>query len=353
MTFRLRFILAVALIFICFSTTSQAEKIWVVGRVLSADGKSPLRDTIVAVYDEKGHVVDYTRTADDGSYALEVQRDLLHLGKHGEDFLHQVTGGVGRLVGGVGGTLKAGLRAAGSVVSVGDPITRAGVRAGTALATGAMDVVFPRHNGRRADPLPGVLLMKATLPGRNDVIAGAKLYWMQQEVVKNGRREEKVTTAWIDPINLTRAGDEKQSTIESKYLSFKDARIEPGIAEYGQRVTISALIPTPPEPSCPVVVVARNNRTGKIYELTSRGEGTYTAEVEIDKHFPKDDQVFTVIAYAEQPDKPGRNKRVEGAIEGSGLFDPKREYIYNPLLVASRDRAELTLTVVQPPKRRR
>jgi hypothetical protein len=140
--------------------------------------------------------------------------------------------------------------------------------------------------------------------------------------------------------------------VYSEYLTFADARMEPSIAEPGQTVRIVVSLPAPPEPRTPFVVVARNDRTGQFYELTPAGGERYQAEFTVDKKFPKNDQVFTVLAYAQQDDTPGRDKKVEDALKGAGLFDAKKPFVYNPLLVVSRNRAELVLTVVQPGKRR-
>src|SRR5262245_32741995 len=97
------------------------DLVWATGKVLSAQERKPLADAAVAVYDNKGRVVDYARTDADGKYALTIPRGALHLDKHSPDFLHQVTGGVSRLVGGMAGTLKYGVKAAAGAVGTVDP----------------------------------------------------------------------------------------------------------------------------------------------------------------------------------------------------------------------------------------
>ena len=100
------------------------------------------------------------------------------------------------------------------------------------------------------------------------------------------------------------------------------------------------------------VVIARNSRTGQIWEMQPEGGGEYSVTVMIDKRFPRDDQVISIIAYPERLDKPGRRGEVESAIDKSGLWDLKRYYVYNPLVVVSRDRGDVVLTVLEPERRK-
>jgi hypothetical protein len=336
------------------SIPSRAEDlIWATGRVFNADGRTPLAGAIVAVYDDKNRVVDYAKTDSAGNYALALPRSAMHLDRKGGGFFHTVTG----LVGGVGRIaampLKMGIKAAAGISSATDPITRVGIGAASGVAQGLVDNMSPSKKkllGERSQP--GVVVMKVSLPGHNDAISIARVYWMEEQIYKTGNREQRSLAAWFDPVHLTGAGAEKPSTIESKYLNFTEARLEPGIVEQGQTVSLSVKMPIPPDPRTPVIVVAKNSRTGRFFELTSAGNGIYRTEFVVDKKFPKDDQVFTVIAYAEQDELPGRNKKAENAINGAGLFDPTKPYIYNPLLVVSRNRAEVVLTVVGSSKKR-
>lgn len=333
--------------------SSRAEDlVWVSGRVCASDGKSPLSGAIVAVYDEKNKVVDYSRTDNEGNYSLAVPRNLLHLnGRGGGGLLRQVAEGMGRVI---AFPLKTGLKIAGSAVNTGDPITKAGVGAATGLAqtlvngmsrTGGKKVVLERN-------LPGVVLLKVAMPGHNDVISPARIYWMEEQIYKKGGKQQKALAAWVDPACLTRVGDTNPSVFQSSLLTFSEARFEPSIVEPGQTVSLIVRIPAPTDPRTPFLVVARSHKTGKTYPLLPVGGDLYRAEITIDKRFPKNDQIFTVLAYAEQDDHPGYNKKAEDALKGAGLFDPEKPYLYNPLLAVSRNRAEVTLTVVQPSKRR-
>ncbi len=296
------FVLAI-IVFGIGSVAHAEDLVWATGRVVSARDKRPLSGAIVAVYDDKGRVVDYARTDPDGNYALTVPRAALHLDKYSPDFLHQVTGGVTRLVGGVAGGLKYGV--------------------------------------------------KAAKPGLNDAISRARVYWMETEIHLDGKKETRGMAAWFDTASLTHAGNQDPSKIETDFLTFTDARLEPSIAEPGQTVTLTVDLPAPPEPETPVVVVAKNIRTGKLFGLTPAGNGKYRAEIRVDKKSPKFDEPITVIAYAEQTEKPGRSKRVEDALNHGGFWDTTKPFVYNPLFVVSRNRAEVVLTVVEATRKKR
>jgi len=350
-------LLALILLGSCLPMAASADDlVRATGRVYAADSKKPLAGAIVAVYDDRNRVVDYARTDANGEYALAVPRSALHLNKRGKGFFHQVVsvvGGVGRIA---ALPLKAGIRAAAAASTVSDPLTRIGIGTASGVAQGLVDIMAPAERKKQVENLrsqPGVLVMKVSMPGHNDAVSIARVYWMQEEIYRAGGKEQRALTAWLDPANLTRAGESKPSSIASDYLTFTDARLEPSIAEVGQTVTLTVTLPSPPEPNVPIVVVARNSRNGQVFELSPVRSGVYRAEFVVDKRFPKNDQTITILAYAQQGDRPGRNKKVEDAINGAGLWKPDKPFVYNPLLVVSRSRAEVVLTVVEPPRRRR
>ncbi|HLV80488.1 MAG TPA: hypothetical protein VKT32_09415, partial [Chthonomonadaceae bacterium] len=158
--------------------------------------------------------------------------------------------------------------------------------------------------------------------------------------------------AWLDPVELTPADSDDPSRIRSTYLRFTSARLEPSVAEPGQTVDIVATLSEPPDPQVFVVVAARDNRTGKIYELSPLGDGRYVAEIQVDRHFSRDDHVLSLLAYPQSEARAGRNAQTERTLEKDGFWDARKPYVYDPLLVASRNRPDLILTVVSPSRRR-
>ncbi len=348
----------------CAATTGKtAEYVWATGKVVDGNGR-PLPNAFVAVYDDSNKVVDYTRTDQGGNYALAVPKQALHLEhKKGKGFIADVFTGAIRLtgdaIGFINNPVRAGVHAVASAESatIGDPLMKGGISAGTAVADKALTMLTPRGRSHRVVPTeqrkqPGALLMKVVAPNSNDLIEIGRVYWLQQETLRLGGKQQKTLAAWLDPIEMTSAESDRPSKFQTEYLHFTHARMEPSIAEPGQIVHITAKLLTPPDPAVYAVVVARNNHTGQRWELTPTGGGRYEGEFVVDKKFAHDDQTISILAYAEKEQKPGRREDAERAIESNGLWDPKKPFVYDPLLVVSRNRADLTLTVVIPQKRK-
>ncbi len=340
-------IVAIVVSLACASVRAD-DFVWTSGRVLDSAG-NPVSNAMVAVYDSKNRVVDYVKTDAKGEYTLAIPPSALNLSRRRSGFVHQVSRSVNQAVGNLAsGPIKAGIRAASGAVAASDPLTRAGIGAAVGIATNIVDVVT--GSGAKRSPLrrtaPGVIAIKAVAEGHKDAIALARVYWVQEEVYAAGGRSQRAVVAWLDPVKLSPENAAGASGVASDYLTFTEARISPGIVERGQEVTLSVTFRKAPEPRTPVVVVARNARTGQKYGMDPVGPDRYECRFVVDKRHPLNDQVITVLAYPEQDVRPGRNPDAERAIERAGHWDPKRAFVYDPLLLASRNRVELTLTVV-------
>jgi hypothetical protein len=347
--------MALALLFAAIAGAHAQDRVFVTGKVLGQDG-APMAGAMVAVYDDSNHVVDYARTDASGDYAMSVTPRTLHLDHHSPGFFTEVFGGIAHAVGGaaafVANPLRAGVNAAGSAVAVADPLMRGGVAAGTVVAD---KLIWP-SSAPRSKPLedrksPGSLVMKVVEPGTSDLLAVQRVYWVQQEVLKIRSREQRTLAAWLDPVQMMPIDSTKPSTLKTDYLTFKSAHLTPSIAQRGESVRLTAVMPLPPDPPVYVTVVARNNRTGDKWELKPEGDGKFSAIIPIDKRCPPDDQAISIIAYPANQVRPGRRPEVEKEIEAAGLWNRSKPYQYNPLLVVSRNRADVTLTVLKTAKK--
>lgn len=337
------------------------DLVWATGRVMDAQGR-PLANATIAIYDDANKVVDYAKTDANGDYAVAVPRRVLHLDKKRQSFLTQVISGVTRFVGGAAGFVANPVRAGAQAITSSqaanttDPLTRGGIAAGGMVVDQVLSFVAPnsrpKPTAQEERKMPGALVIKAVAPDRKDLVGIAKVYWMQQETFKAGGKQSRTVAAWLDPVHLAPVTSEASSIISSEYLHFTAARLEPSIAEVGQRVRILAKLPAPPEPPIYPIVVARNNRTGQMWELEYVEAGIYEGEFVVDKKFPQHDQTISILAYASKDTKPGRRKEVEDSLNRAGMWDIKKPFRYDPLLVVSRNRADLTLTVVAGEKKR-
>lgn len=337
---------------------SAEEIVWATGRVLDAATGAPVAGATVAVYDSKNRVVDYVKTDEHGAYALAIPRSALNLPKKRGGFLHQVSRTVNQAATSAGGfiaaPIKAGVRAAASAAGASDPISRAGVGAAAGVISSIVDIVTGAGATRRTLPSrsPGSVTIRVAADTHGDVAGLGRVYWMQEELYRVGGAQQRALVAWMDPIRLGRGGEGGPATLTSDLLCFTEARITPAIAQRGQEVRLSVRFKGAEEPRTPVVIVARNSRTGRMYELKPVGGDLYETAFTVEPKQPLNDQVITVIAYAGQDTRPGRIPEVERALERAGYWDPKRAFQYNPLMVAGRNRVELTLTVVPTPGKR-
>lgn len=125
------------------------DLVWVTGRVLDKNGR-PLTNALIAVYDDGNKVVDYTKTDENGDYALAVPRRVMHLDKRRKDFFTEVFTGVTRFVGGaaefLANPVRAGARAVTSsqAAAAVDPLTRGGIAAGGVVVDQVLNVFTPR-----------------------------------------------------------------------------------------------------------------------------------------------------------------------------------------------------------------
>ncbi len=348
---------------LCGQPVCRADQpVWATGHVVDASNR-PLVGALVAVYDDNNKVIDYARTDETGDYALAVPRNALHLQEHhAKGFFAEVFGGVTRVVGGtvgfVANPLRAGVKAVTSsqIAAFADPLTKGGLAVGGAVVDQALFAASPhprRPSEQELRKLPGALLIKVIAPDNSDMVGITRVYWIQKETYKTRGRETHALAAWLDPVQLMNLSSDKPSNVQSTYLNFTSARLEPSLAQRGQTVRISAALTTPAEPTVHVLVVARDNRTGESWELQPAGNGRFETQFVVDKRFATDDHPISILAYPASELKPGRRPDVEKAIAGADLWDTKKPFLYEPLLVVSRNRAEVTLTVLGPGKRRR
>jgi hypothetical protein len=390
------------------------DVVHVSGRIMAADGKTPLTEAAIAAYDEKGKVIAHGKTDADGRYTLAVPRGALHLTKKkGGNFLGGILKGAGSLLnvaagvapmamGGLGGLGSLGnvaglaggsnpLGAISGLAGGGNPLGAlagsggrlsggAGMPQGmdmrkmmemakkNALAAGVdskmLDEAMKGYGGMFGDDdggfgedapaanAPGAMILRVTAAGRSEAGGVGQLYWMQDETVQEEGKEKKRTSAWVDPICLAKEGDELPSRIVRGYFAIVDGGLDPAIVEVGKTVTVAIKLPLPDEPKVDLVVIARNAKTGETWELTPDKEpGVYKAEIPVDKaKFAKNDQTLSILAYARDPKVEGRSKKAEDAISGAGLWKLDKRFEYNPRIVASRNRVDLRLTVVEPAK---
>jgi hypothetical protein len=374
-------VLALALLSLAItpSLARAEDMVNVNGRVYADDGKTPLGNADVVIVNDKNKVVAQGKTDAEGKYTLPIPRKYLHfpggkkrssfLGGLAEELVGEAIGMVNpfasmgyEVVKGLAGTMQHSgasqadiARMSGGRVTQedGDRLLAAGARKQDVEKMLKYSAENFDADGNYIPPrnAPGALSLKVALPGHKEASGVGQIYWMQTDKVRaeNGR-EKRETNAWLDPLTLVTDNSETASHFARNYFTLTNAHLDPSTVEAGQTITLTVTLSVPPEQNAsPLVVIARHSKTGKIYELTPMGEGSvYQCRIEVDKKFPKKEQLISVVAYPQKSEKPGRDAKVEHALEEAGVWKLDKSYVYNPLLLASRNRADVLLTVVKP-----
>jgi hypothetical protein len=333
------------------------EIIWTSGKAVGPDGK-PVKGLVVVVYDDKDKIVDYAYTDEQGEYALAIPEGVLNLDtkRSGGGFLASVTSKVKRFVTaqveGIADGAKTAIMALTTAQSglLAAPVAKAALDSGTRVAATVERRLKPQDKkaaedeAKKALKQPGALYLKASAPGFTDFAGIAHLYWIQRETNEVDGKKDVVFASWIDTLSLTAANSGKPSTIGSNLLKFTAASAAPSIVPPGGKLTLTATIPAPPEPKPNLIVIARS-QSGQTWILNPDKDNIYSAEIAFDEKTPSGDQIISLLAYA-VGDAPGRRKDAENEIEKAGMWDLKKEFVPNPLLAATRNRADIKVTVL-------
>ncbi len=344
--------LIIGAVAVCFPTASAGapppdEPAVVMGKVTDSAGK-PVPNALVAAYDAHRNVVSSARADAHGVFSMGVPRTLLHLDVSGKTFFTQVRSNFNRAV-----------TVASTMIPVAHLVTEGATQVKNARqgSSGAQPeividsaLLLSAAKGRTLKPteaqkLPGALMVKAVATDCQDLTAVTQTFWLQQESPDAGPQPHSTVVGWLDPLVLNRSASGKISTVSPVPVELKSARIVPSLARPGDTVKISVQLKYPDNPRIMAVVIARDSETGSVWELKRTARGVYAADAPIDPHWRANDHVITILAYPSDGSDGGRRSDLEEEINRAGLWNPRKQYIFNPALLVSRNRCDLTLTV--------
>ncbi|MBW3622776.1 MAG: carboxypeptidase-like regulatory domain-containing protein [Armatimonadetes bacterium] len=358
------------------------------GRVVDLAGK-PVGDATVALMDKDGKVVAWTKTGSDGQYLLAVDSlKILRLQPSRQKGL------LSRIAGGIGKVVTAPLRIADSALDTATGVARETVRSGAAdLAKGAAASVVTGNpapvasgvaqnvakatrkqiqektkkqlqdkaaravlNERQSTPkekrktlLPGEILIAVSAPNYKEVRSQAGTFWMEpaEEEKSLGPR------AWLETVKLAPAASDRKSEVASEAILLTEPRMEPSMVPSGGTVNVSVKLKVPAGMTPNVRVFAREDRKKKVVELT-RGEGnSYSGQLPLDPQTPHGPTTVTLVALRAEPVevKLPKTKEEDPLLKFAAELDdldPDRPYDYDPRIMASENRIDLPLTVLNP-----
>lgn len=321
------------------------------GVIYDAETGKPLSGATVALRKRDGGVIAWGKTDAQGAYRLDghyiTEVKLPEYKKKNGSLLGQIAYGAGQVWGfaarSATALVKPVARAAGS--AVGGPV------AGAVVGEVA-DAVVPRQTTPPPElpnpNNPAVFQVKVVCPDYGDYIGPVQSYWMDPP---DPAVNDRTLFFWLDHIGLApRNGEKKlQSGPRGEAMRLHDALLEPSIAQRGSEVTIAVRLDIPEEAENCVRVLARHEKSGNMITLKPSHEqpGLFRGKMRVGDKWPTDDQQIVILALRSVPASPQgpRAATPEELADRLSLWR-SRGIIFDPQVLASRDREKLTLTVV-------
>jgi hypothetical protein len=350
-------------------------------------------DATVALLDKGGKVVAWTRTDKDGNYAIGSDcLGVLQLRpSRRRGFLAGLVRGVGRVV-------AAPVNLAANVVKQVDPVKTAKAAIVTAATGNALptvsNVVSTVTNSvtdqaskktreiavktvmgerqaappkeKREEVVPGEVRIAVTAPGYQEIKAKAGAYWMEaaEEPARDAPKEQREAAvgprAWLELVKLAPAAmGDKKSAVENVAVLLAEPRLEPSLAPAGGTVRLSVKLNAPPPPPGRTLlamrVFAREDKKHVVAELKP-GEGpnanVYSGELVLDPKTPAGDTTITLVALRAEPVEVNlRESKTDPLLDfarGLDDLDADKPYEFDPRIMASENRLDVTLTILDP-----
>jgi hypothetical protein len=377
----LRLAILIALPLIGFSQTStpvgpEFAKGVMFGKISDMDGK-PVVGATVALQGKNGKVIAWTKTDIQGEYALPEdptiglslqpshRRSLLeNCIRSAADVAMVPIKVAADVVTKPGNTVKSAAESAasGSPTPITNQIASSVVpnktatndaaknaraaAARAALEGGSTTVVASGQKGQAA------LLVSAAGFKEARVTVGA--YWMEHPKVEKGKRPGM--QAWLDTIQIAPVSGNKGASVVQQVLTLSNPIVEPTLAPAGSPIKIQVKLNIPPGPERRVRVFAREARKDIVVELTHQPgtDNIYAGTMTLDKKAPAGPTAISVGALRALPIEVNLDPKKVDPLQSfvARLDDMKagHAYEYDPRIMASENRLDLNLTVLEPKK---
>lgn len=374
------------------TATTDWRKGALFGRVIDTVTGQPLPGATVALQDKNGKVMAWAKTDAQGQYVLAADSlTVLQLRpSRRRGFLERMARGVGDVV-------AAPVKVAANVVKQVDPINTAKaavistVTANPApvaaqVADTASKAVKEQANGtavqaaaqaregtakavlgeRQASPkekreglLPGEVFLSVVAPGYKDLKDKAGVYWLEpaSEASPDGKTPQSGVRAWLETVKLAPAtAADKKCEVENNAILLAEGRAEPALAPAGSTVKLAVKLATPGNQPLKIRVFAREDKKRTVIELKPKdgAPGVYAGELTLDPKLDIGDTTVTLIALRSEPIevklKADKTDPLLEFAKGLDDLDAGKPYEFDPRIMASENRLDLTLTVLDPKK---
>ncbi|MDQ2686531.1 MAG: hypothetical protein M3Y28_01545 [Armatimonadota bacterium] len=354
------------------------------GKVVDAANSKPISGATVALQDRKGKVLAWTRTDAEGRYAIAADPlTVLHLRpSRRKGLLARLAQGTGRVVGavvavplnaakGIAQTLNPinTIKSAAVSAAMGNPMPLGanlvgGIVGGVSGAvknspkkmreTGANAAVNggPAPKKKAADkPDKGEIGVRVIAPGYQEGSGTAGAYWIEAAGVTTDGKPVG-PQAYLDTVTLGPVGTDKKSAIPNLSVTLTDGRLDPVLAPAGSSVQLSVKIQQPSDPPMALRVFAREDSTRRVVELQPNALGVYGGQMPLDPNMKPGDTTITIAGLHAIPVEVGLGSdRDDPLFQFASQLDDlnaDKTYEYDPRIMASENRIDLKLTVLDP-----
>lgn len=353
------------------------------GRVIDTATGKPVAGATVALQDKKGKVLAWTQTDAQGQYAIAADSvQILRLQpSRRRGLLTRIARGIGGVVMLPVKATSVAVKGATEVVknvnpvqtakatvitaATGNPVPAVSQIAGSTLDTASsraertareraarslLGERLEKPKEQRQDPVPGETLITVSAPGYKPANGKAGAYWLEPPATIENRLVG--TRAWLESVKLAPVAGDKKSEIENVAILLAEPRMDPSLVPAGGTVSLAAKLQTPGNQPLNARIFAREDKKRTVVELKAQGNNVYAGELALDPKTPVGETIVTIVALRAEPvEVKLEEKKADPLLEFARQLDdldPDKKYEFDPRIMASENRLDLTLTVLDP-----
>ena len=213
---------------------------------------------------------------------------------------------------------------------------------------------------KRKEMVPGEVQIAVTAPQHKDLKDKSGAFWLEPATkvdAKDAGAKTIGAQAWLETVKLAPVEGDKQSEVENIAVLLSEPKLEPSLVPQGATVKLSAKLQAPTGPDgkpLDVRVFAREDKKRKVVELKAQQNGVFAGELTLDPTTPVGNTVITIVALRAEPVEISlRGKKEDPLLDFASRLedlDADKPYDFDPRIMASENRLDLALTVLDPKK---
>ncbi len=347
------------------------------GQVVDATTGKPVAGATVALTDPKGKVLAWTRTNEKGEYAIAADplTALQLRPSHRRGLLEEVYRSVGDVVAApvkmaaevvkepgkvlkatalgvaTGNPLPAAAAAAAPVVGVAQDPKAAAQQTEEQARTRAAQAALADKPRQKDDPSgKGEALILVSAPNYKECKSKDGAFWLEPPDTPSKGAKPVGLKAWLETVELAPASSNKNSDVKQEAITIADPHVDPVLVTAGDTVQISCKVNGPVSAQRPLRVFARENRRHTVVELMPGQNGVYSGAMQLDPKEPAGETAISIAALRADPVEVKLDKKkadpLPEFVRRLDDLDADKPYAYDPRIMASENRVDVKLTVL-------